>query len=221
MAEYFTSSKKTLFDYWQDKSRSLRFLDGGTREEAYSYFCLNCHPKFPWLDIGSGTGYVIKKCLGNILGQLIIAVDISFEMLIRYQVPEVNKIIASGEFLPLRKKSIAFTSSFFCLSDYPRLSLFSNSIQRILIDVGEVILFDYAVGDGYWELRKAHHDPQKLIGNINLRTAEDINKEFSDLSSLQEKYITSTVSTKNLMRKFDFLPETLDRKFLFIHLKRR
>ncbi|RMG22471.1 MAG: class I SAM-dependent methyltransferase, partial [Methanobacteriota archaeon] len=172
MAEHFTGSPEKLFQYWQDENRARKFLSGGTREAAIE-FCRSFKTHFAekvWMDIGTGTGYVVKKLLHDYRPKAIIGIDISKAMLAMYQVEDALLAISSAFNLPFRDRSVDAISTFFCLSDYPSLTPFLHQVKRTLRNEGIFLFVDYAKGDGYWELRKKHHGENGIVGNINLRT---------------------------------------------------
>lgn len=214
MTEHFTGNPKRLFNYWQDSNRAKKFLSGGTREAAIN-FCRSFKDHFTdkvWADIGTGTGYVVKSLLKDFRPKAVIGIDISKAMLSMYQVDESLLSIGSGFNLPLRQTSVDVVSSFFCFSDYPSLRPVFKEGARVLNHHGKFLYVDYAKGDGYWELRKKHHGENGIVGNINLRTTEEILAEIDQFTPIFSGYVEAEVPSEHLKAPFE-LPPTITRKF--------
>ena len=215
--QFFTGSRKTLFDYWQEEFRARKFLKGGTRTPMVEYVTredIDLLRNATWLDIGAGAGFIQSKVDPRIY-RMVIALDISWEGLKVHQCRYSQRICGSFFSPPFRKGAFEVISSFFCLSDYPNLLKIVDSLVS-LAEGGKFILVDYAEGDEYWETRKINHAPE-LIGNINLRSEEYISQEVYkfetiDLESVEVKSFRT--STKDLSSGHLELPEIITRKFI-------
>ena len=216
MPEIFTGDFKSLFWYWQDQDRAVKFLKGGTREKAIDearrfgkFFCGKI-----WADMGTGTGYVVKRLKDYFKPISIIGIDISQPMLRSYQVKEAQRVLATTSGLPLRNGSIGAVSIFFCLSDYPDLKPFFVEVARVLDWEGPFLFVDYAKGDQYWEARKAHHGEKGIVGNINLRTTEEVKDQLEpNFNIVHLEYVCDIVDSKRLHPPFQ-LPSKIERKFI-------
>ncbi len=218
MAEHFTGNPQRLFDYWQDEKRAKKFLTGGTRGSAIEFcraFKDHFHQKV-WVDIGTGTGYVVKKLIEDYKPRQTIGIDISKAMLKNYQLKESLLTLGSGFNIPLRNQSVDAISTFFCFSDYPNLQPLFQEAKRTLTPKGKFLFVDYAKGDGYWERRRKHHGEKGIIGNINLRTIEEIQNEAGkQFETIHASYVQTEVDTEYLNAPFE-LPQKIKRRFVVI-----
>ncbi len=216
MPEIFTGDIKSLFMYWQDQDRAEKFLKGGTREKAIEEakgFKRLFSGKV-WADMGTGTGYVVKRLKDHFNPISIVGIDISRAMLQRYQVDGAHRVLATTSGLPLRDASIGAVSIFFCLSDYPDLRPFFAEVARVLVKDGPFLFVDYAKGDQYWETRKVHHGEKGIVGNINLRTTEEVKSRLEqNFNVVHLDYVSDMVDSKRLHAPFQ-LPLKIERKFI-------
>ncbi|RMG19880.1 MAG: hypothetical protein D6732_29365, partial [Methanobacteriota archaeon] len=82
------------------------------------------------------------------------------------------------------------------------------------------LFVDYAKGDGYWELRKKHHGENGIVGNINLRTTEEIMREMVQFTPIFSGYVEAKVSSERLKGPFE-LPSTITRRFAVCLVKKQ
>ncbi len=89
-----------------------RFLSAATFGKIHSWqkeLIDRMNPKGNWLDVGTGTGEVLKKLKGRNYQGLLIGIDIAYDMLsvAKLKCPDCHFILAKGESLPFRDKSLS------------------------------------------------------------------------------------------------------------------
>jgi ubiquinone/menaquinone biosynthesis C-methylase UbiE len=222
--QYFSGDEKSLFNYWNSADRAKKFTKGATRTSMVN-FVINKEAgtlaKKSWLDVGIGAGFVQKIYQGDFCN--IIGLDISIAMLLLIDDERVFKIAGSFLKIPLRKNCINIASSFFCLSDYPELKRNLTLISSCIEPEGVLIYVDYSQGDDYWERRKNLHETEGIVGNINLRSTEEIKDNFEnskDLTCIHTETVEFNENSKDMILPIFELPKTLMRRFLFIKLKK-
>ena len=116
-----------------NQTRDLETFLANDRPEhrpALSRFLGSAPAKGLVLEIGSGKG-----AFQNI-GQPYVAVDYSLTALRRYINPEIGRICASAEQLPLKDSTVRFCFTIMCLEHVPRADLAMAEIDRVLLPGG-------------------------------------------------------------------------------------
>lgn len=220
--EYFGGSLNKLQKHWNNKRRALKFQKGQSRTVAVKYMISKIETDIhmgSWLDTGTGSGFIQSHVHQDIQPILFVGLDFSRTMLEAQLSPLGERIQSTTFQLPFRKRSFSLISNFFSLSDYPDIDPAFREFFEVMDSSGIFVYLDYSKGDDYWETRKLFHDKkigkQEIIGNINLRSIEDIERMLEvNFRVTHRETISYDVSSSEFNSDFD-LPEIVNRKFLF------
>jgi ubiquinone/menaquinone biosynthesis C-methylase UbiE len=222
----FAGDLDKLQSHWMDEARAKKFLKGGTRTPAVKHilnYVFELIKESSWIDIATGAGFIQSQVDPSIQPTLFVGLDLSEAMLRVQEDPYGERVIASLFRLPFRNCSYNLVSNFFCLSDYPEIEEVMIEFARICDIGGYVLHADYGEGDGYWVLRKSLHNQiiegMKIIGNINLRTLEDIKSSLpASLELDHSSIIEYSIDASNL--KPVVQTETITRRIIFTIAKK-
>ena len=143
---------KGLMDLWQRRGRTFSERSSllqraeaiqGVMDESLLY--LQC-VKGVVLDVGCGDGIPTVSLVRR---HQVIGVDFASTMLSRAKsnIPSLDLLRASIDYLPLRTASIPAVTCFFVLSDYSAPINIVNELGRVLQVQGRIILADYSSND--------------------------------------------------------------------------
>lgn len=226
---YFAGSLDNLRYHWEDSNRALKFREGQTRTRAAKYIVkyheTNIHNN-SWLDTGVGAGFIQSLVDESIIPCLHVGLDFSEIMLRSHIAPYGERVLGSTFTLPFRKHSFSFVTNIFSLSDYPTINKAFSELFRTLCPGGIMSHADYAKSDEYWEARKIAHgekidNSSTIIGNINLRTLENIRKEIPDHHEILFQSLIEYKVNSDLISAPFKLPNIITRRFLFTEVRKQ
>jgi len=195
-------------------------MTGGTRTEAIQYLLNRAEVEIHkgiWIDTAIGAGFVQSMIYKTVQHGLMVGVDFSREMLDLVEEP-VERILGSVFDLPIRGDAANIATNIFCLSDYPNPKKAFSELSRIIKSQGVVMFLDYSDEDTYWTTRRAQHDNDGVIGNINLRNPDNIIQYLPENTRIiQNIIIQYEVDTSGFDNRVN-LPDNITRAFLFIEL---